>query len=95
MPDINPSAGDRIEVTLLPEGSAPVVVLAKIMTYDKSGKWQIELAGTPPMRGLIDVIAYEWSYEVKRWIRRPEIENKLRETRLSPLAKAAMKELQA
>jgi hypothetical protein len=75
MPDINPVAGDLIEVTLYSESNgAPTIVLANITTRDKSEKWSIELKGIPPMRGLIEISNYEWKPDLGRWITKPEQE---------------------
>lgn len=89
MPNIDPSAGDLIEITVHPIGptpkdSAAIGLIGKIMTRDKSSKWEIELAGVPPMRGLIDIYKYEWAPELRRWIRRPEEEERPHSLRALP-----------
>lgn len=71
MPDINPAANDLIEITAHSIGSTAQTMLAKIMTKDPSGKYQVELAGNPIMRGLIDINFYEWSHAIRRWQKRP------------------------
>jgi len=69
MPDINPTAGDPIEITVGPEK-----MTAKIMTRDNSGKWQVEIAGDPIMRGLVQIENYQWPQEDKQWTRKAEAE---------------------
>jgi hypothetical protein len=75
-PDIHPAAGDLIEVTLHPNGagaaSAAQVMLAKIKSKSENGKWQIELAGLPPMQGLVSIGDYVWSPTLGRWTRKEQ-----------------------
>jgi len=77
MPAIMPAPGDLIEVTLTAGGlspAAPPVMLATMKTKDPSGKWEIELAGDPPMRGKVDAANYEWEQESRRWRRaKPDV----------------------
>lgn len=72
MPDINPTPGDLIQIVV-----SGTTMDAKIMTKDQSGKYQVELGGDPPMRGLVDIQNYEWSHQTKHWIRLPQL-NKLK-----------------
>lgn len=80
MPDINPAPQDVIEVLLYVINSSangnkePLYMLAKIMTKDQSGKYQIEIPGVPPLRGLVNIDEYEWSHDLKRWTRKTDIQ---------------------
>ncbi len=66
MPEIHAASGDAIAVSItLPSGSSGTVS-ARIMTKGNDGKWEIELAGDPPLRGKIDIAQYEWSQEAWR-----------------------------
>lgn len=80
VPDINPTPQDVIEVMLhvLPNpvtgNKEPIAMLARIMTRDQSGKYQIEIPGVPPLRGLVNIDEYEWSHDLKRWTRKTDIQ---------------------
>lgn len=72
MPAVNPTPGDLIEVTLFGKHNTPTVMLAEIKTKENSGKWQVELGGTPPMRGMVSMDQYEWKPEFGRWTQKPQ-----------------------
>jgi hypothetical protein len=77
MPDINPAAGDHVEITIIAPSGTPAIMYATLKTKEQSGQYQIELNGNPTMRGLININDYEWSHEHKRWLRRKTEEKRM------------------
>lgn len=72
MPDVHAAAGDPIEVSITVPNGALTTILARMMTKGNDGKWEVELAGDPPMRGKVSIDAYEWSHEGGCWRKRAE-----------------------
>ena len=66
MPDIHAAAGDPIEVTITTTAT-PTTMTARMMAKGNDGKWEVELAGDPPMRGKVNIDGYEWSHEGRCW----------------------------
>jgi hypothetical protein len=70
MPDVHAAAGDLVEITAHSVDAPSQTMIAKIMTKDPAGKYEVQLAGEPFMRGLIRIEDYEWSHDTRRWRKR-------------------------
>jgi hypothetical protein len=76
MPDVMPSAGDLIEITAYSIGGVTQAMIAEIMTKNPAGRYEVQLAGDPVMRGLIDIGNYEWSHDTRRWRKKEAVDVK-------------------